>query len=68
MGKSDNGAKVSREQLTRTFIHLVDGRVLKVKGNVINEFPCMSGGVGFLQLNNRRVAVNLDNVTYMEVI
>lgn len=54
----------SREE---TLIHLVDGSVVKVKENVINMFPCMSGDVGFLQLNNRRVAVNLDNVTYMSV-
>ena len=73
MGKIDN-AEVRRErgktEWTETLIHFVDGSAVMVSENVINEFPYMAGDVGFLQLDSDegRIAVNLDNVTYMRLV
>lgn len=79
MDKSDNAevcrAEVlrahRRARLPKTLIRFVDGSCVDVSGDVTKRFPHMSGNVGFLQLHDIddvRIVVNLDSVTYMRVI
>lgn len=56
----------SKKPKETTTIHFVGGGTVVADGNVIERFPMMAGNVGFLAFTGR-VAVNLNNVTYMEV-
>ena len=50
-----------------TKIHTVDGGVVTVDGNFIVELSNMPS-IANLQRFNNKILVNIDNVTYMEVV
>lgn len=50
-----------------TKIHTVDGFVVTVKGNFIRRLN-EQANVSNLQSSNYKAMVNLDNVSYMEVV
>lgn len=64
-GKLDALVNSNKPKETTT-IHFVGGGTVVADGNVIERFQMMAGNVGFLAFTGR-VAVNLNNVTYMEV-
>lgn len=50
-----------------TKIHTVDGSIVTVDGNFIVELSDMTS-ISNLQAFNNKILVNINNVTYMEVV